>query len=128
MKKISVLIHDFSGGELRLERTRLIEDNTESGFFSRGDVGVDWQATYVAIRRAYKLHSHVVRIEQTRDGKMTSSPAIYVEFYTPQGAHGNGKGVIGCRTFSAKTFNQILKAAGIETRAKAKAKAAKAGR
>jgi hypothetical protein len=125
MKKISVLIHDFSGGELRLERTRLIEDNTEGGFFSRGHVFADWQATYVAIRRAYKLHSHVVRIEQTRDGKMTS-PAIYVEFYTPQDAH--GKGVIGCRTFSAKTFNQILKAAGIETRAKAKAKAAKAGR
>jgi hypothetical protein len=128
MSKNGTAIHDYRGGALRLEATRLIEDYNASG--------LTWMASYASIRKAYRENRGRIRIEETLGSTgMKTGVAIWSDFYRPGDyivPKGVGPlGVIGCRKFTTRTFNIILKAAGVvkaTTKKKAKVFAAKAGR
>jgi hypothetical protein len=125
MSKNGTAIHDYRGGALRLEATRLIEDYSASWL-------TNWMASYASIRKAYRENRGRIRIEETSvlTGKKTGV-AIWSCFYRPGDYIVGPLGVIGCRKFTTRTFNIILKAAGVvkaTTKKKAKVLAAKAGR
>jgi hypothetical protein len=132
MRKNRTTIYDYRGGALWLERGRLIENHSATGLNN-------WMASYASIREAYKAnkgpHKGSIRIEDTNGttGQKTGV-ATWVSFYRPgqyNTASGVGPlGVIGCRKFTPRTFNLILKAAGVVKAvklAKKKALTAKAG-
>jgi hypothetical protein len=131
MSKNGTAIHDYRGGALRLEATRLIED------YSAPWLNNNWMASYASIRKAYRENRDRIRIEETAGptGKKIGV-AIWSGFYRP-GDYINPFGVIcrrkfgviGCRRFTTRTFNIILKAAGVvKATTKKKALAAKARR
>ena len=127
MSKNGTAIHDYRGGALRLEATRLIEDYNASWLNN-------WMASYASIHKAYRENRGRIRIEETLGSTgMKTGVAIWSDFYRPGDyivPKGVGPlGVIGCRKFTTRTFNIILKAAGVvKATTKKKALAAKAGR
>lgn len=132
MRKIGKTIHDYRGGALRLEATRLIEDYSDS-------LLDNWMASYASIRKAYRENNGCIRIEQTQGNtRRKTGFAIWSDFYRPDNfiygpiPKGVGPvGVIGCRKFTTRTFNLILKAAGVvkpATKSSKKTLAARAGR
>jgi hypothetical protein len=134
--KTGKLIHDYRGEALRLEATRLIEDSASLNNWMASYASIRWMASYASIRKAYKANKGSIRIEETlgSTGKKTGV-AIWSIFYRPGDyivPKGVGPlGVIGCRKFTTRTFNIILKAAGVvkaTTKKKAKVFAAKAAR
>lgn len=136
MSKKVTTIYDYFGSPLRLEETRLIEVHRSAN---------TWMASYANIRKAYKSKkststalTDIPLIEDIRDTILIeetewvkSKPRkktgfrIRVGFYLP--GYLGSLGVIGCRHFTRRTFNLILKAAGVIV-TKKKALAAKAGR
>jgi|SRR5208282_3556747 len=122
-------IYDDLGRPLRLEHSRLIEDH-------RPEWVENWMASFANIRKAYKANTGTILIEETTNtGKRPNTKtghAVLTCFYRPgvpvRDVFTSPVGVIGCRNFTTRTFNIIMKAAGVKLTTKKKALAAKAGR
>lgn len=104
MNKKDNLVYDVDRDPLRLLKTRLVE--TQKAY--------RWTVTFAEIRRVVKNHitgNDAIRIERRLSDNRESMCGL--DLYTDIiGAFDPLSYQIGCRAFSKRSFNKILKAAG----------------
>jgi hypothetical protein len=90
------IVKDIDGKRLRLLKTRMVEVEPSSSY---------WSLTFAELRRGLKRST--LRIDRRRaDNKGLCGPFSLLIDFNPRGTS------LGCHTFSRYTFNKILKAAG----------------